>query len=52
MARAREQTISTSFRLTPEARRLLEALAIAKGVNLTAALEIIIRESAKREGIK
>jgi hypothetical protein len=41
-----------SFRLTPEARRLLQALAESKGVNLTAALELAIRETARREGIK
>jgi uncharacterized protein (DUF1778 family) len=52
MARATEKTVKTSFRLTPEARRLLEAVAAAKGLNLTGALELIIREAARREGIK
>jgi hypothetical protein len=42
---------TTSYRLTPEARRLLAALAERKGVNKTAVLEILIRKEAKEEGI-
>ena len=52
MGRAKANTIPTTFRLTPEARRLLVALAERKGVNRTAAVEMVIREAAKREGIK
>jgi hypothetical protein len=43
----------TSFLLSLEALRLLKALADARGgIRMTAALEIIIRDTAKREGIK
>jgi predicted DNA-binding protein len=42
----------TSFRLTPEARRLLSALAEKKGVAMTAVLEFLIRKEAKEEDIK
>jgi uncharacterized protein (DUF1778 family) len=42
----------TTFRLTPEARRLLKALAQAQGLSMTGLLEVLIREAAKREGIK
>jgi mevalonate kinase len=52
MARSTAKTVKTSFRLTAEARRLLEAFAEAKGLNLTSALELVIRDAAKREGIK
>jgi hypothetical protein len=40
-----------SFRLTPEARRLLAALAEKKGISMTAVLEVLIRQEAKEEGI-
>ena len=40
-----------SFRLTPEARRLLAALAEKKGISKTAVLEILIRQEAKEEGL-
>jgi len=43
---------STSFRLTPEARRLLEVLALKFGISQTAVLELLIREKAKRENVK
>jgi hypothetical protein len=52
VGRAKANTIPTTFRLTPEARRLLVALAERKGINRTAAVELMIREAAKREGIK
>jgi hypothetical protein len=42
----------TAFRLTTEAVRLLDELAKIKGLNRTATVELIIREAAKREGIK
>jgi hypothetical protein len=41
----------TSFRLTGEALRLLAVLADKLGISLTAALEIAIREAAKRRGL-
>ena len=40
-----------SFRLTPEARRLLAGLAQKKGISMTAVLEILIRKEAKEEGL-
>jgi hypothetical protein len=52
MARARDKTLPTSFRLTAEGKRLLAAVAEAKGINQTAVLESLIREAARREGIK
>ncbi|MFL5760309.1 MAG: hypothetical protein ACJ789_11260 [Thermomicrobiales bacterium] len=52
MGRAKANTIPTTFRLTPEARRLLVALAERKGINRTATLEVVIRDFAKREGVK
>lgn len=52
MTPARTKTAPTSFRLTVEAKRLLAAVAEARGVNQTAVLEWLIREMAKREGIK
>jgi predicted DNA-binding protein len=42
---------TTSYRLTPEARRLLAALAEKKGISKTAVLEILIRKEAKEESI-
>jgi hypothetical protein len=41
----------TSFRLSPDGRRLLGALARRLGVSRTAVLEVLIREKAKQEGI-
>ena len=40
-----------SFRLTPEARRLLATLAEKKGISMTAVLEVLIRKEAKEEGL-
>ncbi len=40
---------ATTFRLTPEARRLLAALAEHKGVSMTSVLEFMIRKEAKEE---
>lgn len=42
----------TSMRLSPEAKRLLVALAQKLGVSQTAILELALREKAKREGVK
>lgn len=43
---------ATSLRLSLEAKRLLRALAEQSGVSMTAILELMIREKAKREGVK
>ena len=43
---------ATSLRLSIEAKRLLRALADKSGVSMTAMLELMIREKAKREGVK
>ena len=42
----------TSMRLSPEAKRLLTALAQKLSVSQTAVLELAIRDKAKREGVK
>jgi hypothetical protein len=42
----------TSFRLTDTARALLQSIAEESGVSVTAALEMLIRDAAKRKGIK
>jgi hypothetical protein len=43
---------STGFRLTPEARALLDAMSKATGISHTAMLEILIREGAKKRGVR
>ena len=43
---------STGFRLTPEARALLDAMSKASGISHTAMLEILIREGAKKRGVR
>jgi hypothetical protein len=43
---------STAFRLTPTARALLDAMSKASGISHTAMLEILIREGAKKRGIR
>jgi len=40
-----------SFRLTPEADNLLQALADKSGISKTAMLEVLIRKEAKAEKI-
>ena len=47
-----EKKHSSSIRLTLEAKRLLRALAAQSGISMTAMLELMIREKAKREGVK
>lgn len=42
----------TSVRISDEAKRLLALLAQQKGITQAAVLELLIRESAKKEGIK
>mgnify|MGYP001569180730 CR=1 len=47
-----EKPQATSLRLSLEAKHLLHALAEKSGVSMTAMLEFMIREKAKREGVK
>ena len=42
----------TSLRLSPEAKRLLVALAERLGISQTAVVEIAIREKAERENVR
>ncbi len=42
----------TSFTLSQEAIRLLEALARYHGISKTAALEMLIREAARERGLE
>ena len=42
----------TAFRLSEHARGLLLAIAESLGISATAAIEIIIREAAKKRGIR
>jgi hypothetical protein len=43
---------STHFRLTENARVLLERLAAADGISQTAVMELLIREAARKRGIR
>jgi hypothetical protein len=47
-----ETKYPTSHRLSPEALRLLAALAQKLAINQTAVLEVAIREKARFEGVK
>jgi hypothetical protein len=47
-----ERKQSTSLRLSHDAKRLLRALAQILGITQTAALEIAIRDAARRKGLK
>lgn len=44
--------VSTSFRLSKMALRLLKLLAERKGLSMASVLEIAIRELAAREGVE
>lgn len=44
--------IFTGFRLSDEAKRLLTQLAQQQGISQSAVLELLIREEAKRKGVK
>jgi predicted DNA-binding protein len=46
-----EKKHASSIRLTVEAKQLLRALAMQSGISMTAVLEILIREHAKRKGV-
>ena len=46
------KTPHTSFRLSPEDRKLLAALAEADGLNMTAKLKLMIRDSARKAKVK
>jgi len=48
----KDNKLFTSLRLTEDAMRLRELLSEKLGVNLTAVIELAIRELAKREDIK
>ncbi len=41
----------TGFRLSEEALRLLDALALRHSLNRTAVLDLLIREAARQQGI-
>lgn len=43
---------ATSFRLSPEAMHLLKTLSENKGLSQASVIEMLLREAAKREGIK
>ncbi len=43
---------SRSLRLTPEAKRLVRALATPSGISMAAVLAIMIREQAQRKGVQ
>jgi hypothetical protein len=47
-----EKPKATSLRLSVEAKRLLLALAEKSGISMTARLEVMIREQARRESVK
>lgn len=44
--------INASFRISPDALRLMKAMAEAKGISQTAVVEIALRDLAKREKIR
>ena len=48
----RRELKPTTFRLSVEARELLAALSRHKGISMTSVLEVLLREEAKREGIR
>lgn len=43
---------ATSVRLSPDARRLLAALADRLGISQASVLELAIRDKARKEGVK
>lgn len=47
-----EEKVKTSFQLSPEAKRLLEATANRLQISQSAVLELAIREKAKREKVE
>lgn len=50
MPASKERRLS-AFRLTDTGRELLSLIADSMGISLTAALEIAIREAAKKRGL-
>jgi hypothetical protein len=52
ISRMRKATKTTSIRLTPEAKHLLEALAKRLGVTQAAIIEMAIRKFAERENVE
>jgi hypothetical protein len=43
---------ATSYRLTPEVKRLIKVLADRLGINETSVIELAVRELAERKGIQ
>ena len=52
MPKETTKTATLAVRMTPDAKHLLHALASAHGLSMAAMLEVIIRDAAKRQGIK
>jgi hypothetical protein len=52
MKKQLERKIATSFRMSPEAYRLLQRLTHRTGLGRGACLELAIRDLARREGVK
>jgi predicted DNA-binding protein len=48
----RKASQTTSLRLTPEAKRLLQALATKMGIPMSSVIELAIRLLAERESVK
>jgi hypothetical protein len=51
MPKETTKNATLAVRMTPDAKRLLRALATANGLSMAAMLEVIIRAAAKREKI-
>jgi len=49
---AKQRAVSTSFRLTPEARDLIDAIAKRRGVSQASVIEWVMREKAEELGIR
>jgi predicted transcriptional regulator len=47
-----DKTKTTSFRLSPDARALIELLSKKNSISQTAVMELAIRQLAKAEGIE
>lgn len=50
--RGKRETVSSTFRLTTETRRLLALLSRKKGISMAAVLELVVRQAAKDEGVR
>ena len=47
-----DKTKTTSFRLSPDARALIELLSQKNGISQTAVIELAVRQLAKAEGVE